>query len=984
LQGGIIEGISRNVQILIHEFIRLEKMDNQNELTLLRHKIQQEISKREQAEAALAESRQELSLLKQQLEEKIAARTKALKESEMRYRQIVENATDIIYRVDGNGMYSYTNQTALTRLGYTKEEMLERHYLDLVHPDWKEEVANFYRNCRDNNQINSYFEFPILTKSGEAIWLAQNVQFIRKGDKIVEATAVARDSTKRKLAEVALKTSESRLTSLIANLQSGILVEDETHHIVFVNQLYCDQFKLGVSAESFIGADCSQASQQVKHLLKNPDEFVEGVRKLLTDRQITMGDELLMADGSFLQRDYIPIITEGKYMGHLWQYRDVTREKLTAETLKRSEEKYRGIIENMELGLLEVDTIGQIVKANKSFCEMTSYAEVEIVGQNAVEVFLPPEFYPVIKQQDKDRLEGKAGIYEMQLFKKDGSRIWVMVSGAPIYDHRGRVVGTIGIHYDITRQRQLQQKLFEARLQAEEAQEAEKEFLANMSHEIRTPLNAVIGMAHLLHDTTLTAQQKEFLNALKSAADILQSLISDVLDIAKIKSGKMEVNPREFNVLELVQGILNIFENKIAGKPVKVYSDIDPNLKTLLVGDDLMLKQILLNLLGNAEKFTQEGYIGITLFIIHKNKDRWTLRFEVSDTGFGIPKDKIELIFQSFRQMDNDIKQKFGGTGLGLAIVKDLIELQNGSIWVNSEEGVGSIFSFELAYDDTGKPAIQQQSATNWQHLRAVEPLTILVVEDSSMNRMYVSNLLEKWGISYKMAFNGRIACEMVKEERFEVILLDIQMPEMDGYETAEVIRNTDNPNRETPIIALSASAMLNKKEKAIEVGMNDHVSKPFNPEQLHAVLAKHVKMLNEIAEVPPVPSPSIAEQRPKFEIDKNYLSDYYGGDVNYSIEMFTLFFEKMEREYPLLRLHFEAKEWKAMSAIAHKLKPAFPMVGLPRIEPYFSNLESLTKAANIDENEVEKVLLEIEGSVAFWLPLVKGELNHLKSLVEV
>ncbi len=957
-------------------------MDHQSELTLLEHKIQQEISQREKAEAALAESRQELALLKEQLEDKIAERTKALEESELRYRQIVENATDIIYKIDSKGLYSYTNQTAISRLGYSKEEMLGRHYLDLVHPDWKEEVATFYKACRDKNQIYSYKEFPILTKSGELIWLAQNVQFIRQGGRILEATAVARDSTKRKLAEDAQKTSESRLTSLIANLQSGILVEDESHHIVFVNQLYCDQFELGVAAESLIGTDCSQASLQVKHLLKNPDAFVKGVHKLLADRQVTMGDLLYMTNGSILQRDYIPIITEGKNMGHLWKYRDVTTEKLAAENLKRSEEKYRGIIENMELGLLEVDTKGKIVKANKSFCEMTNYSEVELVGQSAIEVFLPPEFYPVIKQQDKERLEGKAGIYEMQLFKKDGSRIWVMVSGAPIYDQWGEVVGTIGIHYDITRQRQLQQLLFEARLQAEEAQEAEKDFLANMSHEIRTPLNAVIGMAHLLHDTTLTAQQKEFLHALKSAADILQSLISDVLDIAKIKSGKMEVNPREFNVLELVQGILDIFENKVAGKSVKVFSDVDPDLKTLLVGDDLMLKQILLNLLGNAEKFTQEGYIGITLYVIHKNNNRWTLRFEVSDTGFGIPKDKIDLIFQSYRQMDNDIKQKFGGTGLGLAIVKDLIELQNGSIWVNSEEGVGTIFSFELAYDETGKPAVQQLDATNWQHFRAAEPLTVLVVEDSSMNRMYVSNLLEKWGISFKMAFNGRIACEMAKNEKFEAILLDIQMPEMDGYETAEVIRNTENPNRETPIIALSASAMLNKKEKAYEVGMNDHVSKPFNPEQLHAVLAKHVKLLNEMIEVPPAPMPEMTEARPKLEIDNNYLSDYYGGDINYTIEMFTLFFEKMEEEYPMLRKQFEAKEWKAMSATAHKLKPAFPMVGLPRFEPYFSNLESLTNQPIIDEKEVENLLKEIEGSVVKWLPFVKAELEHLKSKV--
>ncbi|MCF8244689.1 MAG: PAS domain S-box protein [Saprospiraceae bacterium] len=926
---------------------------------------------------------QELSLLNERLEEKIIERTKALEDSELRYRQIVENATDIIFRADAKGYIMYANQTASTRLGYSQEEIIGRNYLELIHPDWSEKVELFYKKCREEHIINSYLQFPVLTKSGETIWLAQNLQFVIHGDEIVEATAVARDVTKRQLAEEALAATQVRLSKLIANLQSGILLEDENRSIVLANELFCKQFGISTPSAELIGTQGVLAMEQAKHLSKDAGSFVKGINMLLEKKEIKVGEELQMADGRILQRDYIPIIAEGKYLGHLWQYRDVTDERQVGENLRRSEEKYRGIIENMELGLLEVSTQGTILRAYHHFCEMTGYTEQELVGQRVSEIFLPPEFFSVVKQQNIERMKGVAGVYEIQIFKKDGSRIWVMVSGAPIYDHWGNIAGTIKIHYDITRQRRLQQEIFEARLRAEEAQEAEKQFLANMSHEIRTPLNAIIGMTHLLFDTEPTAEQGDYLDVLKSAADILQSLISNVLDIAKIREGRMDVHPREFDLAGLVHAMQKIFQRKIEGRPVEVDADVDTTLNTLLVGDDLMLKQVLLNLLGNAEKFTKEGRISVTVRTVKRNDDRITLRFEVSDSGIGIPQDKIELVFQSFRQADGDVKREFGGTGLGLTIVKKLVELQGGNILVSSKEGIGTTFTFELVYSDTGKPIGNPEISAIKHRFVASKDISILIVEDNSMNRKYISTLLEKWGVSHKMAFNGLMGYEMAQQEQFDLILLDIQMPEMDGYETAISIRNSNNPNRETPLVALTASALVSSIERAIQVGMNDHLSKPFNPEQLFAIMSKHLQLTKK--EVKKAPNEHSLSKKvvPTFlEIDRNYLQDIYGDDSDYALDMFLLFFQKIHHEYPLMRQHFAVKDWVALSRLAHKLKPAFPMVGLPWMEPGFSTLESETLQPNPDEVKIKTLLEEIEVNVSVGLPLVQTELEELKAQV--
>jgi signal transduction histidine kinase/CheY-like chemotaxis protein len=591
-----------------------------------------------------------------------------------------------------------------------------------------------------------------------------------------------------------------------------------------------------------------------------------------------------------------------------------------------------------------------------------------------------------MKRQAIDRMKGKAGIYEVQMFKKDGSRMWVMISGAPIYNKWGAVVGTIGIHYDVTKQKQLQQELFEARLRAESAQEAEKQFLANMSHEIRTPLNAIIGMTHLLFDTKPSTEQQNYLEVLKSSSVILQSLINDLLDISKIKAGKMEVHPKEFDLAGLVRTIQKTFQIKLENKPVEVGAEIDHHLNTIFIGDDLMLNQILLNLLGNAEKFTPEGKIGIRVTQKERVANEVTIQFEVYDTGIGIPKDKIDLIFQSFRQVDGDIKRRFGGTGLGLSIVKNLVELQGGTLSVDSQEGTGTIFTFLLTYKDTGLMPVKSVAVPKAFDSFCAHECKVLVVEDNSMNRRYLGSLLDKWGILYDVAINGKEGFEMAQLHPYSLIFMDIQMPIMDGYEAAIAIRSTVNPNQETPILALTASAMLSRKDKAFQVGMNGYVSKPFTPEQLLETLAQFIQ-LQKINDPASSETVELAAQEKDGEfafspdLDAERLHDLYGSDAEYALDMFDAFFEKIEKEYPQLAVLLQKGELAALSKMAHKLKPTFPMVGLTSMERYFQQLEDEAQDPSAQPALIQSIFNDIDQKLAEVLPLAETERARLRSL---
>lgn len=643
------------------------------------------------------------------------------------------------------------------------------------------------------------------------------------------------------------------------------------------------------------------------------------------------------------------------------------------EELRRSEDKYRGIIEGMELGLLEVDLNQNIVRAYKWFCDMTGYKPEELEGRNAIEVLTKNKPEQVVKDQDKQRKRGQAGVYETKIFKKDGSLIWVLISGAPLYDYDGNIIGSVGIHYDITERKKLENDLKTAKVIAENAQEAEKQFLARMSHEIRTPLNAIIGMVHLLYDTQPSKEQKDYLDTLRTSSDILLRLISYILDISKIEAGEIVVNKNEFDLTGLLRSMQKTFQLKT--KAVEVTLDIDPAIENMMIGDDLLLNQILLNLLGNALKFTKRGKAGIRVKQVKKEGRNSFLEFQVYDTGRGIPEDSLNLIFENFKQAHPANQITEGGTGLGLAICKQLIELQKGDIRVQSTLGEGTTFTFNLCYEDTGVRANTEETQFMLPEFMPAPDATVLVVEDNYMNRKYLTALLRKWNISYDVAFDGAQGWEKAKEKAYRLILMDISMPIMDGYQATIKIRNESNKNRQTPIVALTASAIISQKSRALDTGMNDFLPKPFQPEQLMGIIQRF------LPSVAPSEQP-VAQAEDKFtfnpKLDVEYLLKFYGEDLDYAADMFDTFLDYTLSEYSKWKEIIHREDTEEVRKLTHKIKPTFAMVGLSDLRDRLARIEELASEEG-NFKEIKILRAEIETELNIFIPVLREDLEKME-----
>lgn len=638
--------------------------------------------------------------------------------------------------------------------------------------------------------------------------------------------------------------------------------------------------------------------------------------------------------------------------------------KWSQNSIKQSEEKYRGIMENMELGLMEVDNDDTIIKVYDRFCKLTGYESWELIGKRASDVFVLSEFEPVLEKQHKDRENGKSGVYEIEIPTKSGERKWVLISGAPYYDSTGKKMGTIGIHLDITDRKTMEQNLIQVTSEAKKAQEAEKIFLANMSHEIRNPLNAVIGMSHLLEDTHPTKEQQEYLSYIQNSSQTLMGLISDILDLSKIHANEISYLPVEMSMKKTVRDIQSLFEVRCLEKGIKFQFEYDDAIEYLVLGDQLILHQILNNLLGNALKFTEEsGNISLYVDLLITKKEQYFIQFTVQDTGIGIKEEHLADIFTEFKQADSSTNIKYGGTGLGLAITKKLVALHGGTIEVESSEGQGSTFQVLIPFQYTQIPDKIRQERPK-EIVQELNVGKVLIVEDNPINRKYLSRTLQKWNISCDEAENGKIALEKLNNTAYDLLIMDIRMPEMDGYEAIGAIRkHPDDHIRNIMAIALTADAMREEREKAYRLGFNYHITKPFKSEDLRTKLTELESFSNK--------APIIVEEDISIDsyFDQEALKRLYEGDEAYMIEMFQIFARTTPKELQALQACIDREDWNECKTILHRAKPTFEMVGHPglteragQFEALYDKEKVLSKAAlNHFIDEVRELLGKVE-----------------------
>jgi len=527
-------------------------------------------------------------------------------------------------------------------------------------------------------------------------------------------------------------------------------------------------------------------------------------------------------------------------------WHDITEQKLAENKLRRSELMLNETQQLTHSGSWEQDLVSGRNYWSKEACEIFGLDSQEEGPQTAeFDSMIHPDDREFYLNAIRDALrEGKTSNLDVRIILKDGTIKHIHAIGKPQYNAQGRVIKLHGAIMDITEWKDAKEALIKAKVQAEQAAIAKSQFLSTMSHEIRTPMNAVIGFTHLLMQDPRD-DQKEYLKTLKFSAENLLVLINDILDFSKIEAGKIEFEEVDFSVRDLISNIKHATMQKATEKNIQLKLMVDEDIPEIVTGDPVRLGQILTNLVSNAVKFTSKGRVTICTTLVSNDSSKTTINFEVRDTGIGIPKDKQESIFESFTQASSDTTRKYGGTGLGLTITRRLLELQGSEIHLKSVEGEGSVFSFDLGFGSTTRK-IGKSKTFHKMLNESLKGTRVLIAEDNQINVVLAKEFFRRWDVDCDVAENGIIALQLVKTNDYDLVLMDLQMPEMDGYETTEQIRKLSGTRfKDLPIIALTASAMLNIQDKAFVIGMNDYISKPFNPDELYSKIKQYSRHFN-------------------------------------------------------------------------------------------------------------------------------------------
>ena len=510
---------------------------------------------------------------------------------------------------------------------------------------------------------------------------------------------------------------------------------------------------------------------------------------------------------------------------------DVTGEVLAKKALEASEKKFRQLVDSMPHKISTADHAGNVTFLNQQWLEDTGYSFEELKKWGWDKLIHPEDLENSLENWRHSIESGDIFDVECRIINREGEYKWHLSRALALKDESGAIKMWVGSNTDIHEQKEAKHKAEAAAQLAEETVKAKQQFLSNMSHEIRTPMNAIIGFTNVILKTKLEDKQKEYILAIKESGDALLVLINDILDLAKVDAGKMTFEQTSFNISASVATMLHLFEAKIQEQNLTLIEEYDADIPPLLVGDPIRLRQIILNLVSNAVKFTRKGNITMHVRLLSQDTEKASIEFMLTDTGIGIAKNKLEQVFNNFEQTHEEGRGTFGGTGLGLAIVKQLVERQGGAITVTSELGKGSAFSFVLNFK---KPENATESDTNSisETKTAIENVRVLVVEDMTLNQLLIKIIVEEFGFEIDVAGNGKIAIEMLQKNKYDIILMDLQMPEMNGFEATAYIRQ--QMKDQIPIIALTADVTTMDLEKCLEIGMNDYISKPIDEKVLY------------------------------------------------------------------------------------------------------------------------------------------------------
>ncbi|PZX92071.1 hybrid sensor histidine kinase/response regulator [Flavobacterium aquariorum] len=910
-------------------------------------------------------------------------------------RSLIEANLDPLVTISSEGKITDMNEALTLITGLARDDLMDTYFKNyFTEPDKAHAV---YQEVFAKNTVSD-FPLTFRHKNGRLTEVLFNGSIFRDAHGNIKGVViVARDIAEQKWAlelrnankELAFQNDEKEKRAaelFIANKELAYQNDEKENRaaeLVIANEELAYQNKVKEKRAAELVIANKELAFQNDEKEKRADELCIANKELLfqTGEKENRAAELIIAD------------LELEFQNKEKEKREIANKELEAHSysLKLASQYSLSLIEASRDPLFTISPKGKITDTNEATVQVTGVSREQLIGSDFFDYFTEPQ-----KARDGyKKVFSKGFVVDYPLTIKDENFTNVLFNGSVYKDDLGNVVGAVMVARDITEQKRIATELFEAKVFAElatviaeeakskaelatkiaeNAVKAKQQFLSNMSHEIRTPMNAIIGFTKVVLKTELSAKQKEYLMAIKMSGDALIVLINDILDLAKVDAGKMTFEQSPFKIKKSLSSMLHLFETKIQEKNLKLVSEYDDKIPEVLVGDAIRLHQIILNLVSNAVKFTNKGVITVSVHLMFEDDEKVIIEFAVNDTGIGISEDKIDRIFENFQQASNGTSRLYGGTGLGLAIVKQLVESQGGSIRVKSEINEYSRFSFTLPFLKTKENAALENEIMELDN--EIKDIKVLVVEDMALNQLLMKTVLDDFGFERDIAENGKIAIEKLKTNQYDIVLMDLQMPQMNGFEATEYIRETLKMT--IPIIALTADVTTVDLAKCKAVGMDDYIAKPIDERVLYSKIVglvqkpKKLKLNNTI-------KTEVSKIAKVKYINLDYLNRRTKSNPKLMIEMIGLYLKQTPELINTLKQSLLDQDWSMLNAAIHKMIPSFSIMGI------HSDFENMAKriqefvAIQQQNDEMESMILKLENVCTEACKELELELETLK-----
>ncbi|MEO0311238.1 MAG: Autoinducer 2 sensor kinase/phosphatase LuxQ [Bacteroidota bacterium] len=934
----------RNTAVMLARYSNVELSIEENNIEILSQLVQELIANREQDRLALVESK-------------------------IKYSNLVEEINSIVMQINADGEFTFLNKAWYDITGHPIEHALHHSIYQFINDEQASlQLKEAINHMVQHNVLTYQTNLSISTHAKKTVYveLALKLSFNITGE-INGITGIMTDITEILEKNKKINTLKDFYENILNKLPIDIAIFDQNHKYLYLNASAIKDEELRkwlIGKDDFDYAAFRGKSMDIATERREAFEQV-----IATGEAIEWEEHLPQGEGK--GQNYIrwfkPISDENQQGSYVIGYGfDITERKSIESALKVSEAQFKAINTIVPVGIFIENQNRECIFVNEAFTNITGLTSEQTLVSSWRESMHAEDKKEATKLLEEAYKKNKTSIkLNTRYVHHNGSTHWTNINITEIRENE-KLIGYIGVVLDITENVMQEQELLRAKEIALDSLRTKEQFLANMSHEIRTPMNAVIGMSDLLLKTTLSEKQLQYMEAINHSGKNLLVIINDILDFSKIEAGKLELEHTGFQLHKLVSNTIDQFQYSAAEKSIQLNFEFrNFTGSEIFLGDPTRITQVLNNLISNGIKFTEQGGVNVSIVKTAEDHELTSLEFKITDTGIGIAPDKIEQVFESFTQAHTGVARKYGGTGLGLAITKNLVEMMGGKVRLQSKINLGSTFTFTLKLFRGTIHDLQDELINNSIEIINYK-LNILLAEDHKYNQMYAQSLLGEWGIKVDIAENGKVAINKLQEQHYDLVLMDLQMPVCGGLEATHYIRTKlTGPARQIPIIALTANAMKADIEKCYEAGMNDYITKPFDPQVLLKKIKKYTKAsesdetLQQLKNAD-LRSAMLAEGEKL--VDLGFLKKMSRGNKTFVLNMINMFYETSNPLIYQIKKLQEEKEYTKVKKAIHKLKPSIDSMGMKTLKSLLIAIED-----KIESNQLMGIADELNAAMHLY-----------------